>query len=355
MRSAGIRAALGIALATAVLLAGARHPARAKGVPSPSAVPSSSPPITPSSSPSITPSSAVLAPPAAGPSDADRKDAGRAFAVGEEAFAKGDFLRAAASFEEAFARAPHDSSLWNAARSWHRAGELDRAANRYAHFLLDAPATAPDRDAATRALREVAAKLGRFEVHAPGLTEVRVDGAPARLPTVYVHPGAHVITGRSGDRTIVRTERVEAGSVTSVVLHDEPPPAVPARSAGATSGPTAASASTAGPTAGPASGLPVPPMAARIGMIVGGTLSVAMIGFTIASGMDTLSAQRRYELTPTREGQVDLADKQRRTFALLGGTIGIVTLTCAAIVWVAVAPPSQGKPPAATLGVRGTF
>ena len=64
-----------------------------------------------------------------------------------------------------------------------------------------------------------------------------------------------------------------------------------------------------------------------------------------------------------------LAERARRRIAIggggggieeevrvpVGGAIGIVTLTCAAIVWVAVAPPSQGKPPSATLGVRGTF
>lgn len=303
------------------------------------------------------PSSTALA-------DDDRVAAARSFSAGEEAFAKGDFLRAAALFEEAYARAPHDSSLWNAARSWHRAGELDRAANRYAHFLRDAPATAPDRDAATKALTEIAAKLGRFEVHAPGVTDVRVDGASARLPGVFVYPGAHVISGRVGDRAISRTERVEIGGVTSVVLMLDAPPsssaapsASPSSSAALGAPATGSPSASAAPVAPPdlLSGVPVPPLPARVGIIIGGTLSVAMIGFTIASGMDTLAAQRRYDQSPSHDLAVDLADKQRRTWALLGGTIGLVTLTSAAIVWVAIAAPVQGRVASASLTVRGEF
>src|SRR5258708_39824655 len=65
----------------------------------------------------------------------DRRQAAKDFADGDRAFKEGDYRGAAVAYERAYARVPHHSALWNAARAWQRAGELARAANHYAHYL----------------------------------------------------------------------------------------------------------------------------------------------------------------------------------------------------------------------------
>ena len=67
--------------------------------------------------------------PAATESDEDRKAAAKLFAEGQKSYSTGDFRHAAESFEAAYARAPRLAPLLNAARAWHNARELVRAAN----------------------------------------------------------------------------------------------------------------------------------------------------------------------------------------------------------------------------------
>ena len=372
------------------LLAGPAQESRAQSSPgsappaAPTAAPAAAPPATASptasASPAATASPTASASPAAkpAPSEDDRKAAARSFAGGEQLFAKGDFLRAATSFEEAHARAPHSASSWNAARSWHRAGELDRAANRYTHFLADAPSDAPDRDAALRALRELSPRLGRFEIQAAGLEDVRVDGEPARPPTVYVYPGSHLITARSGDRTITRTERVEAGLVASVVLgaaaagRVEPgPTSSPAPSATVVAlAPTSASLVSASPTPAPA---PAPAPAAtfaglwpvRGATLAVGVITVAFAALTVASGVDTLDSRAAYDAAVAggdaagaRSLFAEGVAKQQRTNGLAAGLIGAAALTGAGVVWLVVADAPRdapGRPSGASLVVRGAF
>ncbi|MEZ4297070.1 MAG: hypothetical protein R3B70_19045 [Polyangiaceae bacterium] len=314
---------------------------------------------SPSSTATVpSPSSTATIAAAPGPSEEDRAAASRAFKEGERLFEKGDYLVAAASFEEAYRLAPHDASLWNAARSWHRAGELSRAANRYSHFLEDAPQTSPDRDEATRAVQELAKKLGRFDVQAQGLTDVRVDGAAVRLPVVYVVPGAHVLSALAGDREIRRTERVEAGMASSVVL--APDPVAPA---------TASASATAVPSATPPvvtvvvkdQRAPFPLLTpARVSTLVAGVASLVLLGFTVASGMDTLSARADYDkATSNSEKRKIFEDgvaKQQTTNALLGATIGGFALTGFGVFWVVALEPKRADgAQSATLVVGGDF
>ncbi|HRI63606.1 MAG TPA: hypothetical protein PK156_05195, partial [Polyangium sp.] len=148
----------------------------------------------------------------------DRDEARHVFEEGKRAFEAHDYVLAAKAFEQAYRTAPHHAPLWNAARSWERAGEWARAANTYAKYLRVSPADAPDRNAATTTLETLAAKLGRIEIHAPGVDIVRVDDLVVDERSVYVYPGMHVVEGKTGDDTIRRTENVEIGSTRSVVL-----------------------------------------------------------------------------------------------------------------------------------------
>lgn len=342
------------------LLLAATPPALA-GEPAPGPVPSTS-----ASAPGAAPGSAATsttAPPPAGTTAQHKADADSAFEDGELLFGKGDYLLAAVAFEEAYAHFPHEAALWNAARSWHRAGELDRAANRYAQFLVEAPAAAPDRDRATRALQAIAPKLGRFDVQAPGLTDVRVGGVPVHLPTVYVVPGAHVWTAVAGDRVVQRTERVEAGAAVSVVLTAETPAATasaaPAQAPSAPAAPQVVTVVVGGTAAPPASPRITP---ARASTILAGGVALVLLGLTIASGLDTLQARRDYDAAESdadkRRIFFDGVGKQQRTNALLGATLGGFALTGLGVAWIIASEPVgrwRTQPTGAGLVIHGGF
>jgi len=323
-----------------------------------------------------------------------REAAARAFREGERAFAAGDFSGAAEAFERAYRAEAHPAPIWNAARSWHRAGELPRAASLYARYLREAKATAPDRDAAGEALAALAPRLGRLDVYAPDAAEVRIDDRLVEESTVYVYPGAHVISARVGGRVVRRTEEVEAGAARSVALLDAPSSApasasapgagaaseaVPGTVSGAGSAPVSGSASA--PVSTSVSGSGSAPVSGstsvsgsksvsasasdRVGrmappwgwgaVISGGVACLAVSGVTVWSGLDTLAARRDFDAAPTYEKLYDGRAKQLRTNVLLGASLGLGALTGAALtvllvrrnpsaVRVAVTPPILGQP-----------
>jgi tetratricopeptide (TPR) repeat protein len=300
-------------------------------------------------------------------SSEQRDAARRAFERGEVAFAAGDFALAANSFEEAYRHVPHYASLWNAARSWERAGEQTRAANGYAKYLRSSPADAPDRDSATAALAALAEKLGRIEVYAAGVDTVRIDDEALDGTSIYVHPGMHVIEGQTGDTKIRRTEMVEAATVRSVALVEGPP--------------TIAKGTPAADSMAPN---PVPPKPKRLpsvspisvysanrsygwlgpAAIVAGGVTVTVASLVLWSGVDTLSARRKFDAAPSEERLAAGLDKQWRTNVLIGGAIGSGVVTAALIsLWkwngstqksaVSASLPIAGSPMQVVL--RGSF
>ena len=106
----------------------------------------------------IASASALVAAPAVAASATD-KQAAKSFHDGEKAFAAGDYRKAAESFEAAYKAKPHHAPLWNAARSWEKAGEPVRAANLLEKYLQEAPAGARDRDQATAALADLSGAI----------------------------------------------------------------------------------------------------------------------------------------------------------------------------------------------------
>lgn len=264
-----------------------------------------------------------------------RRAAAREFARGEKAFQGGDFTLAAASFETAHRLAPHPDALWNAARAWHRAGEAAHAANDYARYLREAPPGAPDRNSATSALTQLAAKVGRIDVHAPSAESVTVDevalaggsfrdgaaadGAPSE---VYVAPGAHVVRARFATGEREQRAVVSAGQTVSVAFDDA-----------ATEGPASPS-----PPPVAARSADLPPRDARgwppwVVAAFGGLAVVAGTA-TVISAIDTRHARDRFLAQPTDEGLDDGRAKQTRTNVLLGIT-GALTVTAAATaIWL---------------------
>ena len=254
-------------------------------------------------------SRAALAAPPADPDRADRT-AARHFSDGQKAFAAGDYPHAGDEFEAAYRDKPHHAPLWNAARSWQRAGEEVRAANLYARYLREAPADAPDRDQANAALRALTSRLGRIEPHAAGVDKLRLDGKNVDAPVVYVAPGEHVAEGDDGGVRVRKVVTVRAGEQVSVTVAPDakPSPALgPPRS---------------GDAIEPAR-KPLPPTIP----VVGGVLTAVVGGFTIASGLDTVS-QRDAFLDDKTQDRLDTAfSSQTRTNVLLGTTIGLGVVT----------------------------
>jgi hypothetical protein len=279
----------------------------------------------------------------------DRRQAAKDFADGDRAFKDGDYRQAAESYERAYARVPHHSALWNAARSWHRAGELARAANLYARYLREAPAGARDRNSAQRAMNELSGRLARIEVHATDVADVQVDGQPLAGPSVFVTPGAHVVSGHAADgRAVRQSQSVEAGDVVSVALVPPPAPGVPA----------------------PPPPAPAPERRASRGwspivVYFGGAVALALAGITVWSGIDTLQQKDAFDKAPTQNNLDVGRQKETRTNVLIAASAGVAALTAVTafvlVDWHAstekreTGPAVQVGAGLGSLVLRGTF
>lgn len=241
-----------------------------------------------------------------------KRQAAQEFTEGQKAFKAGDFRHAAESFEAAYRDAPHYAALWNAARAWHRADEKTKAANLYEKYLRIAPPKARDRNSAQDALRDLSSQLGRFEIHAVDMTDVKVDDEPIEDLSVYVTPGAHVISAKLGDKVVRKEQKADAGAVVSVALvaeEEKPPP------------PTIVVAP------------PPPPSQSSVRfappaiIAVGGVLTAAGAAVTIWSGLDTVNAKKSFDNAPSQAGLDAGLSKEHRTNILLGATIGVGAVT----------------------------
>lgn len=261
------------------------------------------------------------------PKAEQKKAAAAAFNRGEKAYSAGRFADAGGAFEEAFSYVPHPSALWNAARAWNRAGELARAANLYARYLNEAPDDAPDRKSATKSLAQLAPKLGRLNIQAPGIDTVEIDGEVAQSRSVYVLPGSHVVRGRANGNLIQRVQAVDAGAVASVALVEEA--VLEARDDEALDDKKPLDQRDKATTKNQA-GLRVLPPAV---VIAGGAATAIALGVTIGSGVDTLNARSTFDAAPTTENLAAGQGKQTRTNVLLGVTLGLAALTGAAAIF----------------------
>ncbi|MDB4996470.1 MAG: hypothetical protein JWM74_3902 [Myxococcaceae bacterium] len=286
----------------------------------------------------------------------DAKNAAREFAEGQRAFAAGDFQRAGEEFEAAYRDKPHHAPLWNAAKSWDSAGESARAAGLYARYLREAPADAPDRDAATAALRAISTRVVKLEIHpAEGVTNVTVDGKPLEGETIYVTPGDHTIDGKKGDKHAHKDQSGKAGDVLSVLLDASDTPVVAPPPPDRT------------PDVAPKNdrlddgrhGL------SPIFVLVGGALTVAAAGITVWSGVDTLSQKDTFDIERSQANLDDGRAKQTRTNVLIGVTAGLAVVTGVTAIFFtdwgkkAEAPPTTGSlragVGAGTLVLSGSF
>ena len=253
-------------------------------------------------------------------SEDDRRAAAKLFAEGQHAYRTGDYRHAGESFEAAYARAPRLPPLWNAARAWQKGGELVHAANLYASYLRKAPPGAPDRNSATSALRDISAKIGALEVHAAGMTDLKLDGVAIDLDdqtaasfVVYVTPGSHVVEGTHEGKPARQTATAVVGTSVSVVLlppTEAPPP-------------------------------PPPPVVEKpshgwspIVVAIGGGVTAVAAGFLIWSGLDTVSQRSTFDANPTQANLDTGVADETRTNVLLGVTLGLAVLTGVAAIFL---------------------
>jgi hypothetical protein len=287
----------------------------------------------------------------------DRQAAAREFQEAQHAFAAGDYRLAAEQFEAAYKHKPHYASLWNAARARQRAGDIVRAANLYAKYLREAPPNTRDRNTAQASLREIAPKLGRIEVTAVGLDDVRLDGEPLVERMVYVNPGAHVVDavkkgeGSDKDKAVRASPTVDAGQTVSVALvppsvneANPPPPAnLPPKREVVEKEKEREPRRGWSPTV----------------VVVGGILTALGAGLTVASGLDTLSQRSQFDKDPSQPNLDSGKSKQLRTNILLGATATMAVLTGACAIWLVdwhVKDRSvQAGAAVGAFTVRGTF
>jgi hypothetical protein len=159
--------------------------------------------------------------------------ASRAFQAGTQAYARGDFRVAAASFDEAYRIAPRGAAAYNAGLSWESAGEGARAADDYARALRAGDLGTVERADTTGRLKNLEHKLGRLTVFVPDDARVSLDDLDVTDAgrSLHVTPGSHSLRIEYGDgKNESRTVRVAAGEVVEVrpAGHGEVAPPRPA-------------------------------------------------------------------------------------------------------------------------------
>lgn len=237
------------------------------------------------------------------------KRAAREFKEGQKAYEAGDYRRAAAAFELAYAAKPHHDALWNAARSWQKAGDDLKAANLLERYLKEAPVDAPDRDSANTMLNDVGKRVARLQLQILNVTNARLDGEPVVPVTMYLAPGEHMVTGNDLDNNPVRKVfTVKPGELVSVTLAppvvEKPPPPAPT------------------PTAPERNGKLSPWFVAGGGVLVAGGTAL-----TIVFGLDTLKKRDAFLASETQDNLDAGNSSQTRTNVALGVTIGLAAIT----------------------------
>lgn len=169
---------------------------------------------------------------AAGSSGQDAKArAGVVFARGSAQYEAGDFRNAAASFELAHSIAPHSVALFNAAKAWLAAGEIERAADDYSESIRRVELSPDLNLEARRNLTILRRRLGWLVLTGPRGAKVSVGyQESASLPLeIHVPPGEHSVRTFLSDGAVVEeVVRVEADKPLSVFLaqpKEEPTPA----------------------------------------------------------------------------------------------------------------------------------
>ncbi len=179
--------------------------------------------------------------------EGDRQAAAELFRAAEQAFARGDHVGAALTFEQAFEQAPESATAYAAATAWYKAGNLPRAADAYERALELGDLPAERKAHASSRLDELGQRLARVEITGPSGQRATVAYARARrIPfSVWVEPGSlrAVLEGAepstgvvtlellAGDRRSIELASERSASSAATTTISQPPP-VPERPPG---------------------------------------------------------------------------------------------------------------------------
>jgi hypothetical protein len=268
--------------------------------------------------------------------------AAKAFAEGQQAQVRGDFVRAAELFEIADQAVPSPAAVRSAIRMRGAAGQEVRAAT----LALQAIQRYAE-DGETRAVAETA--IGRF---GPRLTRIRLsctepctatlDGALVGAGSFaslefFVTPGAHVVKASWPGRPAI-TESLESSAGQSLEILLSAPPALKPAPAPAPARPAPAAVP---PPRALALAEPLEPVStprrdsgglSPAVFWTGAALSAVGGGLVYWSGRDTLDERDEYERNPTREAYDRGVKLERRTNLLIAGTavLAVATLSIGA-------------------------
>ena len=285
----------------------------------------------------------------AAPARADVSAAAKAFSEGQAAQLDGDYERAAQSFELAYTIKPSKEALRSAVRARQQANQLSRAAT-LAELLLstygdDATSAALARDV----IADAKPKLARIAIACEAPCSVAAGGravtvAPARTHAVFLMPGTQELEiSYDGDRVVQRKIDVHAGEDRALGVPlpaDTTPPVKPEE-------PTP-------PETKHSTRRRLPPLVT----FIGAGLTVAAGGFTLWSGLDTLSAHDDYVENPSDDKYDAGRRKQLRTNIGIGLTAGFAVTTGVIAAFFTrwhrapTVTPTEGG---GVVGVRGAF
>jgi hypothetical protein len=257
--------------------------------------------------------------------------AAKAFAEGQQAQVRGDFVRAAELFEIADQAVPSPAALRSAIRMRGAAGQNVRAATLSLQALQRYAEDGETRAVAETAIGQFAPRLTRMRLLCSEPCTATLDGALVGSGSFaslefFVTPGAHVVKASwPGRPPISESLDSQAGQSLEILLTAPPAPAV-ARKAPATMPRPRALA-----LAEPLEPVSTPPRGSG-GLSpavfwTGAALTAVGGGLVYWSGRDTLDERDEYERNPTREGYDDGVKLERRTNLLIAGTAVLAVAT----------------------------
>ena len=190
--------------------------------------------------PATTTSPDPAAPPGSGTLDGLRER----FRAGMERYNAGAFAEAVVIWEAIYRELGTDKGYrlaFDLALAYDELGDLIKAADHYESYLERVsqrraasetlePNVERQEEVARQRLEKIAALKARIHVKAgrrPGI--VQIDNAPARVAgfTVYVEPGAHLVTLGTGKEAEVRRVTVALGAIALVEPREDAPPTPP--------------------------------------------------------------------------------------------------------------------------------
>ena len=297
---------------------------------------------------------ALVAPPALADVTAEvRSRAGQAFDAGVKHFERSEYEEAAKAFLLADELLPNSQALANAIAAARKANDDLLVARTAERAIARAPAD-PELGAAARdALAEAERRLSRLELRCePMPCSLKIDGESADPGLRYLLAGTHSLSsdGASGAQAAERVT-FAPGTRYRVVLYPASGGA-PAKHASVSSGDRPAAA----PSASAPSGAPKPPgpddatprRPLPPGVVYAGLgVSAVLLGVTIWSGLDTLSAAHALPSPSPKSQRDDVLGRETRSNFLFGATLLVGAAT--AVVGLGFVDWPGGKGGAAAL------